>query len=395
MPPSTPNNVVLLVANTSWYLYNFRRPLARALKARGARVLLLAPQDEYSKRLTLEGFEWQDLDVPRNRLNIFEELKSLLRFIQTYRRERPIAAHHFTIKCVLYGTLAATLARVPYRINAVTGLGHIFLSRRWSTRLLRAPLQLAYRLLLSAGRGRVIFQNPDDRKFFVDEELVALNRTRLIRSSGVDLSTFVPPPAHQARQVNADDAGAPRPVRVLFASRLLREKGIVELMEAIRILRTDGGASALTFSIAGDTAAGNPSSITEAEIEAWGREGLAKFLGHVDPLKELISESDLIVLPSYREGTPRILLEACAMEKAVVTTDVPGCREVIEHEKNGLLVPARDARSLASAIARLAGDPALRERMGKAGRRKVEAEFSDLEVARQTVAVYDELGVFD
>lgn len=386
MPPRNPKTVILLVANTSWYLYNFRRPLARALKARGADVLLLAPRDEYSERLLSEGFAWQNLDVPRNELNFFNELQGLFRFIQTYRRERPTAAHHFTIKCVIYGMIAAILTRVPFRINAVTGLGHVFLSRSWRALLLRLPLKLAYRLLLSAGRSRVIFQNPDDRKVFVDAALVAVGRTRLIRSSGVDLSSFTPS--------TQTDAPGERPVHILFASRLLREKGIGELMESIRILRAEKPALRLTFWIAGDTAAGNPSSITQAEIKSWSDEGLASFLGHVDPIKELISRCDLVVLPSYREGTPRILLEACAMEKAVVTTDVPGCREVIEHEKNGLLVPVRDARALADAIARLAADSALRTRMGKAGRLKVEGEFSDLEVARQTVATYEELGVF-
>jgi glycosyltransferase involved in cell wall biosynthesis len=387
MPRRSTQNAILLVANTSWYLYNFRRPLARALRARGAQVVLMAPRDKYSTRLLDEGFVWRELDVPRNRLDILAEVRGLARFIRTYHRERPLAAHHFTIKCVIYGTLASILTGVPFRINAVTGLGHVFLSRGWRALLLRAPLKLAYRLLLSAGRSLVIFQNPDDRKVFVDSALVATGGTRLIRSSGVDLNSFTPRP----REAQPD----PRPVQAIFASRLLREKGIVELMEAIRLLRAEGfSPEKLRFTIAGDTAAGNPSSISENEIQGWQSEGLANFVGHVDAIVELLAGADLVVLPSYREGTPRILLEACAMEKAIVTTDVPGCREVVEHGKNGLLVPAREARPLASAIAKLATDASLRGQMGKAGRKKVEADFSDLEVARQTVSAYEELGVF-
>lgn len=374
---------VLLVANTSWYLYNFRRPLARALRERGVQPVLLAPKDAYSERLLQEGFQWQELDVPKNRLNPWREFKSFLGFIAAYRREKPVAAHHFTIKCVIYGTLAARITGVPRQINAVTGLGHVFLSKSWKATLLRGPLTLAYRFVLGSEASRVIFQNPDDRKTFVDAGLVDTRHTVLIRSSGVDISRFTP---------KAGPLQEPG-IHVLFASRLLREKGIFELIEAIRLLKAQPKNTDITFSIAGDISAGNPSAITQSQIEQWRKEGLARFVGHVDSVHDLIATSDLVVLPSYREGTPRILLEACAMEKAVVTTDVPGCREVVEHERNGLLVPSHDSQALAAAIERLAHDAPLRETMGKLGRRKVLAEFSDVEIARQTLTVYEELGI--
>jgi glycosyltransferase involved in cell wall biosynthesis len=376
---------VLLVANTSWYLYNFRRPLARALRARGLEPVLLAPRDGYSERLIEEGFSWRELDLSRARVTPLRELRSLIGLIRVYRRERPAAVHHFTIRCVIYGTIAALVARVPVRINAVTGLGHVFLSRSLKTALLRPPLRLAYRFVLGVNGSRVIFQNPDDRQTFVDARLVAPAQTLLVRSSGVDINMFSPAP-----ESNKPGAG---PLTVLFASRLLREKGILELIEAIRILKAAPETSGLVFKIAGEAYPGNPSSVTDAQVRQWSREGLADFLGHVDPVLDLIAQSDIVVLPSYREGTPRILLEACAMEKPTIATDVPGCREIVEHGKNGLLVPPRDARALADAIARLARDPGLRRSMGKNGRDKVVAEFSDVEIARQTLQAYETLGV--
>lgn len=378
---------VLLVANTSWYLYNFRRPLARALRERGLEPVLVGPRDEYSEKLVAEGFAWRELYLPRARLNPFRELRSLLDFVRLYRRERPEAAHHFTIKCIIYGTLACLIAQVPARINAVTGLGHVFLSDSLKTLLLRGPLWLAYRLILGVPGCRVIFQNPDDREVFVRQGLVRPERTMLIRSSGVSLEAFKPRESGP-RLPNT-------PLTVLFAGRLLREKGILELIEAIRILKAAPETRDIAFKIAGEPYAGNPSSVTGDQLAAWRAEGLAEFLGHVDPIREQIAACDLVVLPSYREGTPKILLEACAMEKAVIATDVPGCREVVEPGRNGLLVPARDARALASAIARLGREPLLREAMGKHGRRKVTAEFSDVEIARQTLGAYVALGVLD
>jgi glycosyltransferase involved in cell wall biosynthesis len=381
---------VLLVANTSWYLYNFRRPLARALRERGLEPILLSPYDDYSQRLVAEGFAWRELSLPRARLNPWRELKSLLDLLRHYRREQPAAVHHFTIKCVIYGTIAALAARVPVRINAVTGLGHVFLSRSFRTALLRGPLRLAYRWTLGVAASRVIFQNPDDLKSFVDNGLVAASRTFLIRSSGVDIAAFSPARAAQLR-VSRSDAH----FRVLFAGRLLREKGVFELVEAIRLLKSRPETRGIEFAVAGELYAANPSSVTPAELAQWRNEGIAQFLGHVDPIADALASSDLVVLPSYREGTPKILLEACSMEKPVIATDAPGCREVVEHERNGLLVPVQDAAALAEAIARLAADPALCARLGKAGRLKVVNEFSDVEIARQTLQVYETLGVLE
>lgn len=373
---------ILLVANTGWYLYNFRLPLARMLRARGCEVVLASPQDAYVERLQAEGFRWVEVALDRRSMNPLQELVSLGQMLRLYRRERPQAVHHFTIKCVLYGTIAAKLVGIRSVVNAVTGLGHIFLGQSLAARALRPVIKRMYRHILSARRVRVVFQNPDDLQVFQDEQLVVPERTILIRGSGVNVSRFRPRPG-------LPDA-PPHPV-VLFASRLLSEKGVHEYVEAAALLRERGVLA--VFQVAGDPDPANPSSVPAATLEQWREEGAVDLLGHVDTMDDLIACSTLVVLPSYREGTPRILLEAAAMGKPIVATDVPGCREVVEHGGNGLLVPPRDAAALAAAIAELLADPARCAAMGEAGRAKMLAEFDDQDVARRTVAIYEEVGV--
>lgn len=373
---------VLLVANTGWYLYNFRLPLARFLRTRGTDVVMVCPWDPYVERCQAEGFRWIDLNLDRRSLNPLREAWTVLQMVRIYRQERPSAVHHFTIKCVLYGTVAAKLSGSRAVVNAVTGLGHLFLGAGWTARLLRPAVKWAYRRVLTARRVRsVVFQNVDDLQVFEDAGLVAPDRTVLIRSSGVDLKRFAPRPG-------APDQ-PPAPI-VLFASRLIAEKGICEFVQAARALKAKGINA--TFQIAGAPDPGNPSSIPDERCEQWRREGAVDILGHVDAIEDLIAMSSIVVLPSYREGTPRILLEAAAMGKPIVTTDAPGCREAVEQGKNGILIPVRDAETLAIAIERLLDDPALRRQMGSAGRAKMVREFDDRDVARRTAALYEMAG---
>lgn len=375
-----PNNKVLLVSNTAWYLYNFRLPLARALRGAGYEPVFVSPRDAYVQRLVDSGFGWIELKINRQSRDPFVELATLYRFIALYARERPVAVHHFTIKCVIYGGIAARLTRTGAVVNSITGLGHIFVDRGWVTRGLRQFVKLLYRLALGSERMRVIFENKDDLNSFVTLNLVSPDKTSLIRSTGVDLSRFAPAP---------ETAGSGSEPVVLFASRLIAEKGIAEFIGAARICAGRGVKG--RFQVAGALDEGNPSSISPEQLAEWKAEGIVDFLGHVDEIHALIGRCAIVVLPSYREGVPRILLEAAAMSKPIVTTNVPGCREVVSHGVNGLLVPAKDPDSLASAIESLLGDEQARKNMGEQGRRRVVGEFGDTEIAKNTLKVYQSL----
>ena len=372
---------ILLFANTDWYLYNFRHSLAERLRAEGWQVVLISPPGEYGAKLEALGFRWIPFDFAPGGTNPLIELGVLRRLIALYRAERPDLVHHFTIKCVLYGSLAARLVGGIPIVNAVTGLGHIFIDPGLKARLLRPLVKGLYRFVLGAARSRVIFQNDEDRNFFTACGLVEPKRTRLIRGSGVDCSRFSPLP-------HPDD-NPPAAVKILFASRLLREKGIAELLAAARILRRNNVDA--EFLLAGDIYPGNPSSLTASELAAIKEEGIVTCLGHVDDMQPLLAQADIVVLPSYREGTPRILIEAAAMAIPIVATDIAGCRGLVQDGINGLLVPVKDAAALAAALQRLLADQKLRQAMGLAGRRIVTAEFDEKIVIEKTLAIYREI----
>jgi glycosyltransferase involved in cell wall biosynthesis len=291
--------------------------------------------------------------------------------------------HHFTIKCVLYGTIAAKLTGVRSVVNAVTGLGHIFLGQRAITRAVRPLVRWLYRRILKARRGLVVFQNPDDLDTFVQANLVDPEKTVIIRSSGVCLQKFAPRPS------DPDLPASSVPV-VLFAGRLLEEKGIHEFVQAARIVKQTRD---VCFQMAGERDAGNPSSASKETVEAWRLEGVVDMLGHIEAMDDIIALADIVVLPSYREGTPRVLLEAGAMGKPIVATDVPGCREVVKDGYNGILVPVKDSEALARAVESLLADQEESRRMGLNGRLLIEKEFGSDKVVQSTLQVYNTLGV--
>jgi len=370
----------LLFANTDWYLYNFRLALAKAIRELGVDVVLVSPPGIYGPRLELEGFGWIPLQMNRRNLNPMEEVKVISALVSIYRRERPDLVHHFTIKPVIYGTIAARLAGIPNLINAVTGLGHVFTSDSPRARMLRPIVSLLFRMALRTPSGRIILQNGDDHELFLDNRLAAKDSIRIIRGSGVNTARYC---------LKSREGFHEKGVRVLMATRLLWEKGVGEYVEAARILKEK--QPDVEFLLAGAPDEGNPASVPGATIANWQKEGIITVLGHVEDMVALLQEADVAVLPSYREGTPRILLEAAACGLPIVATDVPGCREIVEHKVNGLLVPAKDPRALAEALRHLAGNPVERRRMGEAGRKKVVEEFDERIVIARTLDVYREL----
>lgn len=374
---------ILLVANTAWYLYNFRLPLARRLREEGIEVVLVSPRDRYVAQLTSEGFRWVELKaLHRRSVNPLLELGALAELIRVYWREKPQALHHFTIKCVLYGTIAAKLCGIRSVVNAVTGLGHIFLGNGFVTRSIRPVVRYFYRKILRARRVHVVFQNPDDLETFIDAGLVLPEKTVLIRSSGVCTRKFSPRLGHPDKET--------RVATVLFASRLIEEKGIHDYVEAARILKRK---RKVCFQVAGAPDPGNPSTVDEATLEEWRMEGAVDILGHVDRVDDIIQLADVVVLPSYREGTPRILLEASSMGKPLVATDVPGCREVVKHGETGFLVPPRNPEALAEAIDKLLTDESHARLMGDNGRRMIIDEFAVEKVVDSTFGLYSKMGI--
>jgi glycosyltransferase involved in cell wall biosynthesis len=370
---------VLLFANTDWYLYNFRLSLAEGLRDAGFEVLLVSPDGPYGQKLLDMGFRWLPAPMERSSLNPLRELALVWWLRGLMGSEHVDLVHGFTIKNAVYGLLAARLAGVSARVGAVTGMGYVFTSEDLLARLLRPLIRRLFRLALSGPRSLLILQNPDDMRLFLEAGLVEPDRVRLIPGSGVDCERFAP-------------ASAPRkegPFRIVLPARLLWDKGVAEYAEASRLLKAKGHE--IEFLVAGSPDPGNPASVPQATLEAWEAQGLVRCLGHVADMPTLFHSVDAVVLPSYREGLPKGLIEAGACSCPLVTTDVPGCREVVSHDEDGLLVPARDAEALAAAILRLSGDPALSRRLGDAARRKALERFDERIIVERTIEVYREL----
>ncbi|TAM98462.1 MAG: glycosyltransferase family 1 protein [Rhodanobacteraceae bacterium] len=373
---------VVFFANTDWYLFNFRRTLALAVQAAGYDVLLLSPAGKYGPRLRALGLRWQPLEMDRRSVNPLRETALLLRVAGLFRRERPVLVHNFTIKCAVYGSLAARLARVPARVNAVDGLGYVFASEDRKARLLRPAVRALLRSALQGRDTQLILQNPDDTAAFERFKLIESGRVDLIPGAGVDCSRYAP------RATWPD--GADRPPCVLLAARLLWEKGIAEYAQAARTLRAQGRK--VRFLLAGMPDPGNPAAVPETTLREWVEEGVLEWLGQVADMRDLYAKVDIVALPSYyREGLPTSLTEAAACGLPLVTTDMPGCREVVTDGEDGLLVPPRDAEALAFAIARLLDSPDLAKRLGNAARAKALALFDERIVIRQTFDVYRKL----
>tara|TARA_Y100001968_G_C19400890_1_gene740957 strand:- start:573 stop:1652 length:1080 start_codon:yes stop_codon:yes gene_type:complete len=358
-------------------------PLIEELILNEYDVALIAPIDDYTeliKRKNIRVLPWM---VSRNSINPLKELIAVIDLIIIYKRERPSLVHHFTIKACLYGTIAAKIAGVYKVVNAITGLGHVFLGNKKRNRILRQILRPIYRAVFMARRGRVVFQNADDQERLIKLGITDNSRSRLIRGSGVDINYFC---------VKNDNAGIYQiPLRILFPSRIIKEKGIEELLQACQMLWVQG--KKIELFIAGEIDDGNRSTLNQSELEAIKAEHRIHCLGHVQDMRTQYENSDLVVLPSWREGLSRSLIEAASMERPIITTDVPGCRDVIDHGKSGILVPLKDAKSIALAIDLLMGNPDLARSFGKSARKKVVEEFQVSFVNETTIQQYKSMHV--
>ena len=371
---------VALVANTGWYLHNFRRGLIRQLQRDNHEVVVICPWDQYVENLRELGVRWISWNINRRGMNPFSDLQMTRKLAKIYRQERPDVVHHFTVKCVLYGTLAARLTGVAGVVNAITGLGHLAISNRFRTRFLRPFMMRWWAWSLGGPNVRAMFQNKDDLAYLARYGTKLVANATVVGGSGVDLERFSP------ALTNADFS---QPTTVLFAGRLIQEKGIREFVTAATQVRQS--LPDVRFVVCGRVDPGNPSSICEDELNAWKQQCEIDFVGHVERLEDRIRAADVVVLPSYREGTPRILLEAAACAKPVIASDVPGCREAVDDRETGYLVPSRNVTALVKAILDLLGDRDLCAELGQAGRARMEALFDEGEVVRQTLDTYHQL----
>lgn len=369
---------VLLFANTDWYLFNFRRALIERLHDAGAEVVLASPPGEYADRLTDAGFRHVPVPFDAGSKGLLGNLGLLSQVNSLLKSERPDVAHFFTIKCVLFGGLIARLRGIG-RLSAVTGLGHLFTDRRLTTRIARLVATPFYRFALGGKRVEVVFQNEGNQADFEELGLIARGRSHVIRGSGVDCTLFEPRP-------DTRHGGEEGPLRLLFASRLLVEKGIHELVEALDECRARG--LDVELDLAGDIYPGNPSSLSPEEVEALRAHPAIQFHGHVEDVQAHIHESDAVILPSYAEGTPRVLIEAAACGKPLLASDIPGCHGLVVPERNGRLFKARDSRSIVDAIewfaARRDHWSALGEQSGQIAR----GHFAEPAVNGHTVPLY-------
>lgn len=367
---------LLFVVNDFGFFLSHRLEIGRQAAAAGHEVHVAAP-GEPPPELAEYGLKAESISLSRRGANPVAEFGSVTGLVGLFRRVQPDVVHLVTIKPVLYGGIAARIARVPGVVSAISGLGTLFTTKNTRSSIFRRIAETGYRVALGHANQRVIFQNPDDREALVRGCGMRADRAVLIRGSGVPLRDYPHRP-------EASDT----PV-VACAARLLREKGVAEFVDAARMLRERGVPA--RFWLIGDPDPGNPSSFSPEDVETWRQEGVVEVLGYRTDIAELFTQANIVTLPSYREGLPKVLVEAAACGRAVVTTDVPGCRDAIEPDRTGLLVPVRDAEALADALQALIEDPERRQQMGQAGRDLAEREFAIEKVVEAHLAIYREL----
>lgn len=367
---------VLILLNDLPFFVSHRLPLAFAALMAGYEVHVATPP-ENSIDLSVYGIRYHQLTLSRRGRSLLGELRTFASVVRIMNAVKPDLVHLVTIKPVLYGGIAARLVAVPAVVSAVSGLGAVFIARGFLASCFRSIVNRLYRLAFGHPNLAVIFQNPDDRQQFVRNGLVAAGNTVLVRGSGVDLAEY--PCVSEPEGVCV----------VTMVSRLLVDKGVCEFVEAARVLRARHVE--VIMRVIGDPDPGNPATITREQLDAWKQRGDVEFLGFRTDIAHQYAVSNIACLPSYREGLPKSLVEAAACGRAVITTDVPGCRYVIEPGNTGLLVPVRDALALADAIEYLVRNPEQRTRMGAAGRDFAEREFGIKGVVDAHMQLYQRL----
>ncbi|GHU05049.1 glycosyl transferase [Betaproteobacteria bacterium] len=368
---------LFFVVNDPAFFLSHRLPIARAAKDAGYDVHVATSTGVSVDRIATYDFKYHELPVSRSGKNPFSELQTLLVLLKLFRQVAPDIVHLITVKPVIYGGILARLTKTPAVVAAISGLGFAFIRKGFMARIIRYAIGYFYRIALGHNNIRVIFQNNDDARVISSLAVLMPEQVSLIRGSGVDLQSYVPKTLPEGCPV------------VMLAARLLVDKGCLEFVEAARILRQR--VVKARFVLVGIPDPGNPASLTQKHVARWVSEGLVEDWGYRQDMPEVLVQAALVVLPSYREGLPKVLIEAQACGRAVVTTDVPGCRDAITPDVTGLLVPPRDVVALADAIETLLCDRNRLQTMGEAGRAWAEKCFDVRQVVAEHLDIYREL----
>jgi glycosyltransferase involved in cell wall biosynthesis len=369
---------VLFVVANDWYFYWHRLAVAERIAAAGYDVQVATPPGRFCSAIEAAGMRHHPIQIDRQGLNPFKDVATIKRMADLYRELNPVLVHHVAIKPIIYGSIAAKIAKVPVIVNAMPGTGYLFVSKQLLARVIRLGVMTAFRLLLNAPNSRVTLENRDDMQKWISWRVLRPDRIVVMPGCGVDMSLFRPTPE------------PPGPPLVVLPARLLFYKGVAEFVEAARVLRERGTHA--RFALVGEGDPGNPASVPADQLRQWKSEGAVELFGWHDDMGKVFAQSHIVCLPSHGgEGVPRSLLEAAACGKPIVATDVPGCRDIVHDGENGLLVPPQQVAPLADALDRLIRDAELRRSMGARGRERVLAEFSVDIVAAQTLQLYAEL----
>ena len=360
------------------FFISHRLQLAIRAKESGYDVHVISLGGEGEEILIKKGIVFHKIRMSRGTINPFVDLNTIFQIYKIYKKIKPNIVHHVTIKSVLYGTLAARLSGVEAIVNAFSGLGYVFTAKGLKAFILRNAIILAYQIILNRKKIVSIIQNIDDMNYLLSKSIIKKDQTILIKGSGVCLTEFT----H-----NQEPDGIPV---VILPARLLIDKGVGEFVEAAKLLHKDD--IKIRMVLVGDIDLGNPSSISNLDLSKWCEQMIVEHWGFCSKMSETISKSNIVCLPSYREGLPKSLIEATACGRAIITTDVPGCREMIDYNApNGILIPIKNSFALADAIKKLIYDPKKRYKMGLNGRKMAEREFSIDLVVNQTLDIYKSL----
>jgi len=367
---------IAIVTNSSWSAYNFRFNLARAIIEDGHDVIFIIPFDNnYSEKLQ-KSFKCHNLSIDPKSINPLKDLKTFFNLLRIYNQVKPDIICHFTIKLNIYGSVAARFFKIPSVAN-ITGLGTLFIKKSIITYF----SELLYKLSLIFSY-KTFFQNTEDLNYFLEKKIISKANTQLLPGSGVDLNKFQFSPL----LIKNDK------FIFLLISRLLRDKGIYEYIEAIKLIRHRYPDKLIEFQLVGDAESSNRTAIKISELEDWINKSWVNYLGVTDQIENIISECHCVLLPSYREGMPRSILEAFAIGRPVIVSDVPGCRDIVDHKTNGLLCKVKSSEDLARkmiTMMRISQDT--RNKLAKNGRKKVESLFDEKIVIKAYLKVIKDI----
>lgn len=365
---------LLYLITEDWFFCSHFFERAIAADKAGYEVVVVCRERKHGDLIRAAGLRCISLEFSRHSINLLRELRLFFAIWRVYVRERPDIVHQVAVKPILYGSLAAKLAGILSVINAPVGMGYVFSSADLTARLLRPFVLFGYKILLNPRGSYVIFENADDLSAFTECGIVKHSAAVLIRGAGVNLQRFCP------------STEPSLPIVVMLIARMLKDKGVFEFVAAARRLYEDGVL--VRFVLVGDPDISNPASLPLETLRAWHGHYGVEWWGWREDMEKVFSQAHIICLPSYREGLPKVLIEAAACGLPIVTTDVHGCREVVIDGENGFLAPAQDVGALVLALKKLIGDPLLRRRMGESGRMRAEAEFSSSRIIAETLVVY-------